>query len=243
MVMTALVAAGAIVAAFMALIVFATRWERAARRASDAALALLLRGELTEAKARFAVEAERRWFGYATNARYHLALIAMRLGDLEGARERFTKLQRTQSLGGTGLALVCVQVATCLTLLGELAAVEEWLGEADARATKNMCSRLDIDPQILFARALYDCRRGASAEVARTLQARWRELEASLTGEGFRRWRVLHAFALASSTGPRDGAHIEPLLQPLRGGQAGEFAWLGARWPEMQSFLTAYGLG
>jgi hypothetical protein len=231
-------------AALVGLVLYGSRAMREAREESDAALSLLARGALSEARARFEKMERLRWMGggFVEVARYYFAVVTMRLGDLDGAIERFTKLQRSSGLNVEGGALACVQLGVCLALSGDLPAAEAWLAEAEKRASRVVSSRLHADQQLSFARVLYDCRRGASADAARTLQSRWRELEASLTGEGIRPWRVLHGFALASSSGPREAAQVEPLLSPLKGGPPGEFAWLGARWPEMKSFLAAYSL-
>jgi hypothetical protein len=233
----------ALLAALVGLAIYAGRSARAARQESDIALSLFARGELVEAKARFEALAARRWAtGFAELARYHLALVSMRLGDLDGARERFIQLQRTAALGGEGTVLSCIQIGVSLALAGDLPAAEAWLAEAEVRATHITTSRLNVDQQLLFARTLCDCRRGAAVEAARLLQSRWRELEASLSGEGIRPWRVLYAFSLASSSGPRECPPIDPLLAALRGGPSGELAWLGVRWPEMQSFLAVNSL-
>jgi len=233
----------ALIAALVAAAFYNLRSTRISGRERDAALSLLARGALTEAKARFEALSKRRLaVGFAIDAKYHLGVIMMRLGDIEGALERFVSLQRSSSLTGEARAVTCIQLGVCLLLSGDLAAGEAWLAEADARASETMSSRLLADHQLVFARALFDCRRGAQGEAARNLQSRWRELEASLTGEAIRPLRILHAFAIASSSGPRESAQVDQLLQPLRNGQAGEFAWLGARWPEMQAFLATYSL-
>jgi hypothetical protein len=107
----------ALIAALGAAAFYNVRSTRISQRERDAALSLLARGALTEAKVRFEALSKRRLaVGFAVDAKYHLGVITMRLGDIEGALERFVTLQRSSSLAGEARAVTCIQIGVCLLL-------------------------------------------------------------------------------------------------------------------------------
>jgi hypothetical protein len=70
------------------------------------------------------------------------------------------------------------------------------------------------------------------------LEGAWLELE-PLGTVLLRPVQVLRAF-LAHASG--DGARAERLVEAVKPFRPREYAWLGARWPEMQAFLGAQAL-
>ena len=70
----------------------------------------------------------------------------------------------------------------------------------------------------------------------------WTQLENSVTGNILRPMRVLRAFALAQSSGPRDAALVDSLVAALRGTSTRDIDYLGAAWPEMHVFMSAHDL-
>ena len=84
-------------------------------------------------------------------------------------------------------------------------------------------------------------RTGRPEDAAKLLDEGWAGYEASVTGDVLRPLRVVRAFAHAS--GPRAGGVAEAALPTLRPAYPGEYAFLGARWPEMAAFLASHELG
>lgn len=83
-------------------------------------------------------------------------------------------------------------------------------------------------------------RRGDPAAAGRILDGGWDELERATSGDRVRGFRVLRAFA-AEQVGGALAAQAGELLAGARPCRPGEYAWIGARWPEMARYLAASG--
>lgn len=92
---------------------------------------------------------------------------------------------------------------------------------------------------LAMLRAVIDCRRGRAAEATVLLEHAWTEYEATMTAETLRMMRVLRAFAHAAAEGPRNQGLVERVLGDMKPRYEREFAFLGATWPEMATFLSA----
>jgi hypothetical protein len=90
---------------------------------------------------------------------------------------------------------------------------------------------------------LLDCRAGRAGAAVKLLDDRWMDCENALDGTWLRPLRVVRAFAIAAA-GPREGGVAEAVLAPAKPlAFRGEYAFLGAAWPEMAAFLAAHELG
>ena len=69
---------------------------------------------------------------------------------------------------------------------------------------------------------------------------RWTELERSTAADLVRAFRVIRAFA-AEQAGGDAAVQSSDLLAGARPFRAGEYAWIGVRWPELARYLAARG--
>jgi hypothetical protein len=214
-----------------------SRGERAREFMADdeAANDAVLRGDLDEARRRY-----ERWrtsdvAPLATAAVHVVAGLDMRLGRMRDAIEILEQYARTQK---TLLPHTTVQLATSYALLGEIDAAKGWIDKTPATAPRRYAMPV---AQLAFARAVIDCRSNRCAEAARTLDDAWPEIERTLKAHQVRPYGILRAFARANGD-VRDADVVEGELALARPAFAGEHAYLGTAWPEMQQFLTAHGL-
>lgn len=203
------------------------------------AKALLDGGSPGDAAVRFAALAEAmRWDSDLRGwARFYEGFSQLLAGQLDLAVDRLSEVARRPA-GSSGWEQVRTSaagnLASALALRGDVLAAEPWLEFAERRT-----------PTVGFwctPRAILDCRRGRFDEVARTLDAQWTQLEATHTAHWMRFVRCLRAFAEAQRTSARDDSAVERWLAALRPHRPGELAWLGARWPELKTFLSLRGL-
>lgn len=200
-------------------------------RENAAAIALLKKGAYDQAAEAFESLLRRhpRMRHLRAVARHNAGLARLRQGQLERAIELLTlvvndkRVPRLKASAASELAAACA-------LDGRLDEAEAWLAKAEAVPSVSGFA-------LAWPRTLLMARRGAFTELARMLEARWRELESTLSGETMRRMLLLHAFAVASADGPRSAGAAEPLIVRLRASAPGEHRWLAARWPELGAFL------
>jgi hypothetical protein len=173
------------------------------------------------------------------NTLFNLANVRVREGDLAGAIGQILALEEEQllwvALAGLS-ALSARQLAICYGLLGDLDNAERWMATTRERVPR------PEDTSLLFPETVLACRRGRYDEIAHRLAAQWREAESTLPGSGFRGLRVLRAFALHQSGGPRMSGQVDELLTGMRPTRPQEFDWLGKHWPELAMFLETQGL-
>jgi hypothetical protein len=217
---------------------------RAFNAANAAALEFLAAADYAGAVERF--EALFREFRRPANlhavAGFNLGIALLRRGDLDRALAQFDSMDRHTVTRSSGLQpAIAAQLAVVHALRGDLETSERWIAECEVRK-KGFVDTRALDGHLALVRSVVGVRRGRYEEVARNLEARWRELESVLTGESLRPLRVLRAFAVAQASGPRGAGAAEALLASLRPSRPREFAELGAAWPEMSAFLETNGL-
>jgi hypothetical protein len=231
----------AVVAGFVIWIRWHNRAVNRFNTESQVALGQLARGELDQAAAGFDALAQKwkRPRSLHVVARHNLAWTLVRKGEHKRAIEVYTSLERAAGDSGAIWQTMPTHLALASALAGDLDAAERWLTEARKRVESQGGDTRTIEGLIAFARAIVECRRGRAAEAARALEAGWREYESHLAGEILRPMRVVRAYAITASEGPRGGS-VDFLLLPLRGGPGGELAFLGVAWPEMAAFLASH---
>ncbi len=127
-------------------------------------------------------------------------------------------------------------IALCNALAGNLDAAEWWVEEARRRSASPTCATRVH----LAAEAILRCRRGDPAGASRLLDQTWGEIERSTGADLVRGFRIVPAFAAESAGGP-SATSAGDLIAGARPFRAGEYAWLGAGWPEMARYLEAKG--
>ncbi|HEX3769930.1 MAG TPA: hypothetical protein VHV30_03650 [Polyangiaceae bacterium] len=123
---------------------------------------------------------------------------------------------------------------------GSLDVARRWREETAQRATSAQDPALAAG-FLTFADAVIGVREGKYAEVIKTLDERWAQIEGSLTARTTRPMRVLRAFAIAQSRGKRDAGKVQKTMASLEPIRPGEFALLEAEWPEVAAFLRVHG--
>jgi hypothetical protein len=167
-------------------------------------------------------------------ARFNLGLALLRTGDLTGALDAFATAERSRSKALRPAAAGFI--ALCDALAGDLDAADGWVAEAQQRAT-SACS---VSRVHLAADAIVRLRRGDAASAAQLLERSWTELERSTAADLVRSFRVIRAFA-AEQAGGDAASQASDLLAGARPFRAGEYAWIGSRWPELARYLAARG--
>jgi tetratricopeptide (TPR) repeat protein len=189
-------------------------------------------GDLAAAAEAFRTLSRAR-IGQRSIARYNLGLVLLRQGDLRGAIDALEKA-RTRGVRQLRSSAASFQ-SFCHAVLGEADRAAELA--ADAR-------RLAAGPSIpsrmyLAAEAVNALRAGDAAGAVRMLDEGWSALELSTTADLVRGLRVIRAFAIESAGG--DAALANDLLAGARPSRPGEYAWLGASWPELARYLEEKG--
>jgi ATP/maltotriose-dependent transcriptional regulator MalT len=210
---------------------------RAFNAANNAGVRALTDGDFARAEGEFAA-LERRpllFGGYASVARFNLALARLYLGRLEEAITLLARLDGKWS--ATRLKpQIANYLATAHALRGQLDAAKTWLAEAEIRIAKTPLPALSAQADL--ARAVIQLRSGQADEVHRWLETQWRGLERALTGFYLRPFAVLRAFATAHAGGQREAGIADRVMNDLQPIREGEFAMLEREWPEMQAFLA-----
>jgi tetratricopeptide (TPR) repeat protein len=207
----------------------------------------LLRGDFAAAEQLYnvlALETSADARSMSALARHNVAWAAMRQGKLDPAIELWAELDECYEAELTSM-LYSVAAATdrafALALAGRVEDAERALDDAERRSTKHPPRSTDA-VSIVLARATIECRAGRSEAAAKLIDERWAACEYAMSGSITRLLRVVRGFALAS-TDPRNAgvadATVAQSRPPLFGG---EYGFLGAKWPEMATFLTTNGL-
>ena len=167
-------------------------------------------------------------------ARFNLGLALLRLGDVRGALDAFAAAERSRAKALR--PMIAALIALCDALIGDLDAADRWITEARQRAASpGSTSRVH-----LAAEAIVRMRRGDALGAARLFDQTWGELERSTAADLMRALRLVRAFAAAQAGGVA-AAQAADLLAGARPFRAGEYAWIGAGWPEMARYLAANG--
>lgn len=178
---------------------------------------------------------------YRAIAMLNLADALLRAGRFEEAIAGFAEIERarTMRLGSTVRMRIATQTALVHALQGNIPVAERWLQDARVRLAKNRDDRIAHAAHLCLAESVVSARKGDAAGAVAQLEARWLELRYAFTADLFRVAEVVRAFAetqqgmRASNAAGERLIRIEPVLK-------GEFAFLGAAWPEMQMFLAAH---
>ena len=174
----------------------------------------------------------RAWFLPTVGPKLNLGFALVRLGDLDGAREALAAAERSRTRWYR--PVIASFLALCDALLGDLDAADAWVTESKRRAS----SPSSITRVHLAAEAIVRLRRGDALGAVQLLDASWGEIERSTAADMVRALRIVRAFAAESIGSP---ALVPDLLAGARPFRPGEYAWLGARWPEMARYLDANG--
>jgi hypothetical protein len=165
-------------------------------------------------------------------ARLNLGMALLRLGDLAGSLEAFAGAERSRLRLYRPLSASFLALAHAMR--GDLDAADAWVAESVRRAASPSC----VTRIHLAAEAIVRLRRGGAADAVRLLDERWGEIERSTTADLVRAFRIVRALAAATAGSP---AQVPDLLAGARPFRPGEYAWMGAGWPEMARYLAANG--
>jgi protein-S-isoprenylcysteine O-methyltransferase Ste14 len=180
-----------------------------------------------EASAGIALGAAQLWAGRLDEAVHTLAAV-----------ER----KRTVLFSSSIRTVAAAHLALAHALAGELDAAESWARETRARIAKNRDDRLEYAARLCLAEAIVTLRRGQPADASALLERNWTVMREALTANMMRVAEVLTAFA-ESTRGVRQANTMAERLLRVEPTLPGDFAFLGVKWPEMQAFLDAHGLG
>jgi hypothetical protein len=208
-------------------------------------LRLLARGELDQAQALFEGMAK-KYHSVPTlraMALHNVAWTLVRRGELHRGLHVLVGVAQGSALASFKLLKpsVAANLAAIYALLGELDAAAQWATEAEALRERSADPR-PLLGSIALSRAIIDCRRGEHAEALRRLDHEWGVLEEAVTGETLRPLRLVRAFALSQTSGPRDGGAVDSVLAPLREGRSDTLRYLGTEWPELRGFMHAHSI-
>lgn len=223
--------------------VFALARMRRFATENNLALGALGRGELAKAHEVFARWAPSRVVTISALARHNLGWTLMLEGRLEEATrilEDVAKYYLRALIQIAMLPTTRLDTALCHALLGKLDVAEAWFAKSEVPV--KVPPRPSFPGMRALVRAAIDCRKGHVVEAMVLLEHAWTEHEATMTGETLRLMRVLRAFACAAADGPRNQGLVERVLGDMKPRYEGEFAFLGATWPEMAAFLAAHHL-
>ena len=205
-------------------------------------LELLGRGELEKAQALFETMLQKfsRLNAVKGLAQHNLAWVFLTNGQLERATAELTALEK-----GDGLSRMpslkpsaASMLALCHALAGNFELATPWLAEAD-KLKPAAAEPLKLTGSLTIVRAILFCRQGQPAEATRMLDRDWQTLEA-LGGEQLRPLRLLRAFALSATGGPRDDGAVDRALAPLRESRPGSLRYLTVAWPELAAFMDLH---
>lgn len=187
---------------------------------------------------------------YAKQPAYHaaaslsLGVAQLAAGQLDHAIDTFATLEKKRTvLFSSGIrTLAAVNLALAQALAGQLDAAERWCAEASARLAKNGDNRLDYASRLHLAESVLALRRERPAEAVALLEKNWTGMREFSNGNSMRVAEVLRAFG-ESAGGMRESNTMTERLLRVEPVLPGDFAFLGVKWPEMQLFLDAHGLG
>ena len=235
--------AGAVIGTLIfALVLVVFLWGGAARFNTSQASGLeaLAAGRYDEAVDVFAKVARRyrtkpSYFAVAT---YNHGYTLLRAGDSAAAAGILLRAERTPNIGPNGVRkLAAIQLARCFAFGGDVEKATTWLEAARKRTAGG-------DP--IYDRALFEavegvvlCRQGKLEEANRHYEACWHRFTAYLPINLMSEVWLLRAYAVSSTSGPRDAGAAEPYLRMLRGLPPGSLDWITKHWPELQRFELA----
>ncbi|MBA3456920.1 MAG: hypothetical protein H0T42_27775 [Deltaproteobacteria bacterium] len=175
-------------------------------------------------------------------ALYNRGYALLRSGDSAAAAGVLLGVERMPKLGPGGIRQVAVmQLARAFALGGDVEKAVLWLDVARKRPG-GMADPVHGNALIAALEGLLMCRQGRVEEATRHYQDCWSRLEACLPVHQMEEVWLLRAFAIASTSAPRDNAAAEPWLRMLRSTPPGALDWLTVHWPELATFTITHGL-
>jgi hypothetical protein len=204
----------------------------------------LTAGDAATAQREFAeARAKVRWPGSLRRlGDYNRAFALIREGKLALAIELLSETDRRGGVLNLDGAIAGA-LALAYALAGDVALATDWLAETRRRYSSYTAAGIRV-PAFAYtlSEAAVELRAGEAEAMRRRLENHWTQLENSVTGNILRPMRVLRAFALAQTGGPREAALVDSMLAALRGSSTYDIQYLGAAWPEMKMFIAAHGL-
>jgi len=184
-----------------------------------------------------------RWPGFLRRlGDYNRAFALIRQGEFATAIELLSDLDHRGGVLNLDGA-VAGALALAHALAGHVELASEWLLETQRRYAQYKASGIRVPAfAYILTEVVVQLRAGEVELVRRRLDNEWTQLENSVAGQILRPIRVLRAFALAQSTGPREAAVVDAMLAALRGTSTRDIEYLGAAWPEMHAFMSSHGL-
>jgi hypothetical protein len=181
--------------------------------------------------------------GYVASLSLSKGYAELLAGRLDQALATFIRTEKMKNiLFSSGVrTLAATYLAFVYALRGDVSSSETWVGESRRRLAKNKDNRLLYAARLCEAEAALAIRKGDPEAAIRLLEASWSKLRESLTGNALRVIEVLRSLA-ESSRGPRGYNVVGERLVRVEPVIPGEFDFLGAAWPEMQTFLVSHKL-
>jgi hypothetical protein len=182
--------------------------------------------------------------GYEASAALALGHAQLWGGHHDEAIGTFAQIEKKRAVlfSSSVRTVAATHLALAQGLSGQLDAAEKWCAEARARIAINRDDRIDYAARICLAEAVVALRRGRPADATALLERGWATMREVLNANTLRVAEVVRALAEAAG-GLRQTNTVAERLLRVEPVIAGEFAFLGARWPEMRAFLDAHGLG
>lgn len=174
-------------------------------------------------------------------ALYNRGYALLRSGDSAAAVGVLLGVDRTPKLGGGIRQMAVTQLARAFALGGDVDKATRWLAVARARPA-GIADPVHGKALVDAVEGLVMCRQGRVEEAIRHYQECWSRLEACLPIHQMEEAWLLRAFAIASTSGPRDNAAAEPWLRMLRSTPPGALDWITGHWPELATFTITHGL-
>ncbi len=173
-------------------------------------------------------------------AAFNQGYALIRCGEAAAAVGALLWVERSPSLQRGGVRqLAAIELARAFAIGGDLDKARRWITSARERPAgtadpTNAAARLEATELLLL------CREGKHDEAVRLCEQQWPRFESHLAITQMREVWLLRAFAVAATTGPRDGGTVDAWLGFLRGAPAGSLAWLTERWPELAAFAATH---
>lgn len=176
-------------------------------------------------------------------ALFNRGIALLNAGDSAGAVGALIGAERTKPVINPALRQrTATELARAFAIGGDLAKAERWLDEARTREPAEQ-GPLEAAGRTAIVEALVRCRQGRFDDALAVLEREWIGIEHFSPLPALWDAWLLRAFALASTTGPRDSGTVEPWLRLVRGtARPGTFGWMAARWPELATFLATHDL-
>lgn len=195
-------------------------------------------GDFVQAEAIFERLAKAyRWFKPMRQfANYHRAVARMHRGNLGGALDLLTDVDRTAPSTHVRVGVAC-HLALTYALRGDLDSARRWRAEGEDRLKR--LPQPHLSAALTFVDAIVEAREGHPDAAIRQLDERWSELESGMSARALRPLRVLRAFALRQTANVREAGVVEAALKTIGPVGAGDLAMLAAEWPDMRAFLES----